>query len=121
MVVRTRIRAIVIPLLTYCVAAAAVAYFVHQARFGARGLETKAEYKLQMTALAQDYDALVAERQQWEHRVALMRPDSVDRDLLDEEAHTLLSRYDRRDLVIFIDAEGRRTSPKDRPRATPAK
>lgn len=116
MVVRTRIRAIVIPLLAYCVAGAAVAYFVQQARFGARGLETKAEYKTQMNALAQDFDALVAERQQWEHRVALMNPDSVDRDLLDEEAHTLLSRYDRRDLVVFLDADEHRVVPKDKPR-----
>ncbi|MBV9243523.1 MAG: septum formation initiator family protein, partial [Methylobacteriaceae bacterium] len=41
---------------------------------------------------------------QWQHRVALMQADSVDSVLLDEEAHVLLSRFDRRDLVIFLDS-----------------
>jgi cell division protein FtsB len=103
MVVRTRLRAILIPLISYCVAAAAVSYFVYQARYGARGLETRVEYKTQIASVTAEYEALRAEHQLWQHRVDLMQSDSVDRDLLEEEAHALLSRFDRRDLVIFAD------------------
>lgn len=101
MVVRTRISAILIPLLAYCLAGAAVSYFVWQARYGSRGLEAKAEYKIQIGKLTTELMALENERQQWAHRINLIRSESVDRDLLEEEAHALLSRYDRRDLVVF--------------------
>lgn len=104
MVIRTRVRAILIPLVTYSLAGAAVGYFVWQARYGSRGLETAAEYKTQIAALGGQYQALKSERQLWEHRVALMQSDSVDRDLLDEEARVLLSRFDRRELIVFLDA-----------------
>jgi cell division protein FtsB len=104
MVIRKRLRAILIPLVAYSLAGAAVSYFVWQARYGARGLETKDENRAEIARLEAEYDALKAERQQWEHRVALMKSDSVDRDLLDELAHTLLNRFDRRDLVIFAAA-----------------
>jgi cell division protein FtsB len=103
MVVRTRLRAILTPFILYCVAAGAVSYFVYQARYGVRGLETKVEYKTEIAAVKAEYDGLRAEHQLWQHRVDLMRSDSVDRDLLEEEAHALLSRFDRRDLVIFLD------------------
>jgi cell division protein FtsB len=101
MVIRKRFRTILIPLIAYTLAGAAVSYFVWQARYGARGLAAKDESQAEIASLDAEYDALKSERQQWEHRVALMQSDSVDRDLLDELAHTLLSRFDRRDLVIF--------------------
>ncbi|MBV8567161.1 MAG: septum formation initiator family protein [Methylobacteriaceae bacterium] len=104
MVVRRRIRAILIPLIAYSLAGAAVGYFVWEARYGARGLETRGEYEAEISRLTNDYESLKLERRQWQHRVALMQADSVDSDLLDEEAHVLLSRFDRRDLVIFLDS-----------------
>ena len=42
-----------------------------------------------------------AERQSWDHRVALMRSEAVDRDLLDEEARAMLGRVGKNDLVVF--------------------
>lgn len=101
MVVRTRISAILTPLLAYCLAGAAVSYFVWQARYGSRGLETKAEYKTQIARLSVELQDLETERQHWEHRIKLIRSESVDRDLLEEEAHAVLGRYDRRDVVVF--------------------
>ena len=101
MVVRTRISAILVPLLAYCLAGAAVSYFVWQARYGLRGLETKAEYKTQIIRLSTELEGLDIERRQWEHRIKLIRSESVDRDLLEEQAHGVLGRYDRRDVVVF--------------------
>lgn len=101
MIVRSRLRAVLFPLVAYCIAGSAVSYFVWHARHGARGLETRAEYKAEMARLNDEYDGLEKERKLWEHRTVLMRAEAVDRDLLEEEAQTLLGRFDRRDVVIF--------------------
>jgi cell division protein FtsB len=103
MVVRTRIRAILFPLVFYCVLGVASGYLVWDAWNGQRGLKTKAEYAGQMKSLTTELQALRAERQGWERRVALMRSDAVDRDLLDEEARAVLDRVGRNDLVVFTD------------------
>ncbi len=41
----------------------------------------------------------------WELRVASLRPETVDRDLLDEEAHALLDRVAKDEVVIFPGAD----------------
>jgi cell division protein FtsB len=102
MVIRVRYRAILVPLALYLLSGACVGYFVWQAVNGERGLKTKAEYKRQSFALSEELQALRAEHAQWEQRVALMRPESVDHDLLEEEAMRQLDRVDKRDLLIFL-------------------
>ncbi|MGD0721907.1 MAG: septum formation initiator family protein [Roseiarcus sp.] len=101
MVVRTRLRAILFPLVFYVVLGIASGYLVWDAWNGQRGLRTKAEYAGQTRALGEQLLALRAEREGWERRVALMRSDAVDRDLLDEEARAVLDRVGRNDLVVF--------------------
>ena len=108
MVVRTRLRAILTPLLLYAVSGAMSAYFVQTAIHGGRGLKTKDEYKVQIAELRADLDRLKGERAQWQHRVTLMRTDTVDRDLAGEEIRLKLGYVDPRDLVIFTDANRRR-------------
>jgi hypothetical protein len=44
------------------------------------------------------------ERARWELRVASLRPESIDKDLLDEEAHALLDRVAKDEVVIFTGA-----------------
>ena len=44
---------------------------------------------------------LKAERALWERRVALLRSDKIDPDMLDERARTLLGLADPRDLVML--------------------
>jgi cell division protein FtsB len=44
---------------------------------------------------------LKAERAQWERRVALLRSDRIDPDMLDERARALLGYADPRDLVLL--------------------
>jgi cell division protein FtsB len=107
MVIRLRYRAILVPFALYVLSGAFVCYFVWHAANGERGLKTKEEYQQQVAKLNRELQDLRVERQTWEQRVALMRPDSVDRDLLEEEAMRQLDRVDRRDLLVFIPARER--------------
>ncbi len=108
MVIRTRLRAILTPLLLYAVSGAMSAYFIQTAIHGDRGIRTKEDYKIQIAALRADLDRLKAERAQWQHRVQLMHSDTVDRDLASEEIRLKLGFVDPRDLVIFTDANRKR-------------
>ena len=45
---------------------------------------------------------LKAERALWERRVALLRSDRIDPDMLDERARALLGLADPRDLTLLI-------------------
>jgi cell division protein FtsB len=101
MVVRKRARRILIPLVLYSVSAGVVGYFVHHAHSGARGLEAKQQFKIRVYEINRELDALKAERLSWERRVALLRSDQIDRDLLEEQGRTLLGRVHRNDLVII--------------------
>ena len=108
MVVRTRLRAILTPLLLYAMSGATSAYFVQTAIHGERGLKAKEEYKAEIAQLRSDLDRFKAERAQWQHRVGLMHSDTVDRDLASEEIRLKLGFVDPRDLVIFTDANRKR-------------
>jgi cell division protein FtsB len=108
MVVRTRLRAILTPLLLYVVSGAMSAYFVQTAIHGERGLKTKDEYKIQIADLRADLDRLKAERAKWQHRVTLMHSDTVDSDLAGEQIRLKLGYVDAHDLVIFTDANRKR-------------
>ena len=101
MVVRKRARRVLIPLVLYGIAAAVVGYFVHHAHTGARGLEAKQRYKIQAYQIGQELEGLKAERAEWERRIALLRSDQIDRDLLEERARIALGRVHRNDLVIM--------------------
>jgi cell division protein FtsB len=101
MVVRRRARKILIPLALYAVAAASVGYFVHHAHSGNRGLEAKREFKIQAFQMSRELEGLRTERQDWDRRIALLRSDQVDRDLLEERARLVLGRVHRNDLVVI--------------------
>jgi len=101
MVVRTRARAILFPLAFYLVLGVASGYLVWGASNGERGLKAKAEYAAEMTGLQAELKQLQSERGRWERRVNSMRSETVDRDLLDEEARAVLDRVGKNDLVVF--------------------
>jgi len=100
MVVRRRARKILVPLLLYAVSAGVVGYFVHHAHSGARGLEAKQQFKIKAYEVNQELEAVKTERAEWERRIALLRSDQIDRDLLEERARVLLGQVHRNDLVI---------------------
>ncbi|HEX8165696.1 MAG TPA: septum formation initiator family protein [Beijerinckiaceae bacterium] len=101
MVVKRRLRRFLMPLALYCASGAVVAYFVHHANNGHRGLEAKRALKIQAYELNRDLEAAKVERQEWERRIALLRSDQIDRDLLEEQARIMLGRVHRNDLVII--------------------
>src|SRR5918998_6949894 len=100
MVVRKRARKILIPLALYGVSGLVVGYFVHHAHSGARGLEAKRQLKIQVHEISKELETVKTERAEWERRIALLRSDQIDRDLLEERARALLGRVHRNDLVI---------------------
>src|SRR3712207_4065834 len=100
MVVRRRARRILVPLALYALSAGVVGYFVHHAHSGARGLEARQQYKIKAYQIKQELEAVRTERTEWERRIALLRSDQIDRDLLEERARVLLGQVHRNDLVI---------------------
>ena len=108
MVVRTRPRSIVVPILFYLVLGVASGYLVWGASNGEHGLKAKQKYDSEAELLQTELAALKEERARWGRRVAALRPDSVDRDLLDEEAHAKLDRVAKDEVVIFTAPDPRR-------------
>jgi cell division protein FtsB len=101
MVVRTRLRSILAPFAFYLVLGVATGYLVWGASNGAHGLKAAEKDAAQAAALETQLSALKDERVRWERKVAALRPENVDRDLLDEEAHLQLDRIGRDEVVIF--------------------
>jgi cell division protein FtsB len=102
MVIRRRARAVFFPLLLYCVSGSVGGYFVWHALNGERGLKTKDEYEHTAAVLEEDLARLRAEHAQWARKIDLLRGQTVDRDLLDEEARRLLGLSHKNELVIFV-------------------
>ena len=101
MVVRTRLRSILTPIVLYLALGAATGYLVWGASNGAHGLKAAEKDAAQAIVLQNQLAALREERARWERRVASLRPESVDRDLLDEEARIQLDRIGKDEVVIF--------------------
>ena len=102
MVIRTRLRAILFPLALYAVSGAIGSYFVWHGWNGERGLKAKVAYKIQIHELEAQLVDLRKEHARWDRRVAQMQADSVDQDLLDQEAHEVLGRIGRNELVVML-------------------
>jgi cell division protein FtsB len=105
MVVHTRLRAIVLPLVLYTVSGTVGTYFVWHALNGERGLKASLEYAKQIADLDKERAGLRADRAHWEHRIGLIRADEIDRDLLDQEARRLLGRVHPNDLVVMLPSQ----------------
>ena len=102
MVSRRRARGILTALGLYMVAAALIGYFGVHAFSGQRGLRAKHEIDRQMVELSADLDRLKIERNQWERKVALLRTDRIDPDMLDEQARMLLNFAHPHDVVMMV-------------------
>ena len=102
MVVRRRLSSILMPLVLYAVSAGATSYFIWHALNGNRGLKAKVEFREQAKSLRTELVDLKAERFGLERRIAMMRAESVERDILEEEARRQLGRVHRNDVVVFL-------------------
>ena len=103
MVTRKRLRSILSALGLYVMAALLIGYFGVNAYNGDRGLKAKEDIDRQMAALTADLQRLQLEHAQWERRIALLKSDDLDPDMLDERARALLDYVDPNELTLMID------------------
>jgi cell division protein FtsB len=103
MVTRKRLRSILTALGLYVMAALLVGYFGVNAFSGNRGLKAKQDIDQQIAALSAELVQLQVERAQWERRVALLKSDGLDPDMLDERARALLDYVNPHDLTLMVD------------------
>jgi cell division protein FtsB len=102
MVIRPRIRAFLTALGLYVVAALFIGYFGVNAYTGKNGINARQELDQQIADLASEVARVKAERERWERRVALLKADRIDPDMLDERARQLLNYLDPHEVTIVV-------------------
>jgi len=102
MVSHRRRRAVLTALGLYVFAAAFIGYFGMNAYSGNHGLRAQKDLEQQLGAMQQELQDLKTERTDWERRVALLRSDRIDPDMLDERARKLIGFADPRDLTFLL-------------------
>ncbi len=85
--IRKRARHAIAPVLFLCFAA----YLAYHTVNGERGLIAWAHMTQQLTQVNGDLSRARAERDRLERRVMLLRPDSLDLDMLEERARAVLN------------------------------
>ena len=95
-------RTILTALGLYTFAALFIGYFAVNAFTGNHGLRAQADLDQQLAAMQQELAQAKAERSLWERRVALLRSDRLDPDMLDERARALLGYVDPRELTLLL-------------------
>jgi cell division protein FtsB len=102
MVTHRRRRTVLTVLVLYIFAALFIGYFAANAFTGNHGLRAQQDLEQQLAAMKTELAGLKAERTHWERRVALLRVDSIDPDMLDERARALVGYADPRDLTLLL-------------------
>ena len=102
MVSHRRRRAILTAIGLYLFAALFIGYFAVNAFTGRHGLRAQQDLEQQMASMQTELAGLKAERAGLERRVALLRSDRIDPDMLDERARALVGYVDPRDLVLLL-------------------
>jgi cell division protein FtsB len=102
MVIRPRIRAFLTALGLYVVAALFIGYFGVNAYTGKNGINARQELDQQIADLANEVARVKPERERWERRVALLKADRIDPDMLDERARQLLNYLDPHEVTIVV-------------------
>lgn len=101
MVVRTRLGSFLKGLALYAVAALLVGYFAFHAYHGNHGIVASRAFEQEAAHLERERNDLRAEREGWERRIALLKPESLDPDLVDELARRDLFFAHPSDLVVL--------------------
>jgi cell division protein FtsB len=101
MVTRRKLRAFLTTLGLYTGCALIIGYFGVNAFTGNLGLRAKQDLDQQFVQLSNELAELKLERAEWDHRVKLLRSESIDPDMLDERARVVLNYLDPRDLILM--------------------
>ncbi len=105
MVTRKRLRTILTALGLYVLAALLIGYFGVNAYSGNRGLKAQQDIDRQMAVLNADLDRLKRERAQWQRRIALLKSNDLDPDMLDERARALLDYATPNEVTLMVEAK----------------
>jgi cell division protein FtsB len=100
--IRRRARLIIGPILGISL----VCYFAYHLVQGDRGLLAWVRLNQQVREAKTTLAAVDAERSTLERRVDLLRPDHLDRDMLDERARSQLNLIGPHEIVIFTAPRG---------------
>jgi len=82
----------------------AVVYFGYHAIQGDRGLLTMIKLENRIAAVKAELAATKADEDALERRVSLMRPASLDRDMLEEQVRLVLNYTHPGDVVIYAES-----------------
>ena len=88
-----------------CAGALLVAYFLYHTVQGERGWFTMVRLQKEVATAQDTLSHLQKDRQSLEHRVKLLRPGSLDPDLLDEKSREMLDYSKSGDIVIMMPHE----------------
>ncbi|ESR23503.1 FtsB family cell division protein [Lutibaculum baratangense] len=77
------------------------AYFVWHGLHGANGYLARERLEVQAAELQAELADVQEERRRLERQVALLRPESLDPDMLEERARAILNLADPHDVVIM--------------------
>jgi cell division protein FtsB len=100
---QSKIRPLLLPFFCLLV----MGYFAYHAVEGDYGLFALGKLKEREASLEAELAKARAEREQMERHVSLMRPESLERDMIDERAREALNMANAKDLVIFLDSADR--------------
>ncbi len=92
-----RFTAFIFPLL----ACGAAGYFAYHLQTGDHGLEARTKLEGRKAVLEGEFAGLEAVRLRLERDVALLRPESLDPDMLDERARAILNLAHQDDLIML--------------------
>jgi len=95
---RKRLRQAIGPTVGACL----FGYFTYHAIEGDRGIMAWLRISQQLAEEQRRLGDPVGERQEIEHRVALLSPTSIDPDLLDERARLMLNVAEPNDRLVII-------------------
>jgi len=98
---RHRKKSLIRPLLLLLVALLFSAYFAWHGWHGAFGIEARRVLDTEAARLEAIKAELKAERSEIEKRVALLRPQSLESDMLDERARSILGFAQPNEIVIY--------------------
>lgn len=100
--IRRRARQIAPQVLFACT----VGYFAYHAVQGERGLLAYLHLQQELKQATAVESELAAQRAELEHRVKLLRPDSLDPDMLEERARKVLNYAREDEVVVLLDENG---------------
>ncbi len=79
---------------------ALLGFFGWHASYGPRGFDNQNRLIARVVELENDHSGIKARREALDGRVALLRPETIDPDMLDEAARRTLGFADANDLIV---------------------